>query len=143
MQLLGRSGRRDNRKKQDDHATTPQTRCLDYGTAHMLQMACILSYKTRCKTNEQENTHKKSYIWCSPHTPSMMHHTHHSISGNHSCLQFDKLASAGQYGHLNVLALCFASRMMDMRHNTCPHGSMVGGLSLVLCSRDTGHAKML
>jgi hypothetical protein len=50
------------------------------------------------------------------------------------------VVSRGQYGHLNVLELLFVSFWMDCLHRTWPHRMSIGGLSTVLCSRDTGHA---
>ena len=48
--------------------------------------------------------------------------------------------SFGQYGHLNRDP--FANRLNDSSATTCPHGIIIGGLSSVVCSFDTGQTKM-
>ena len=62
------------------------------------------------------------------------------MSGKKIARQLLRVASAGQYGHLKGRTLPLAIFCRDTLHRTCPQGSSMGGLSGVLCSRDTGQA---
>lgn len=61
----------------------------------------------------------------------------------YNCLACDGTCSLGQYGHLNLLDEPRMSFIMDVLLITWPQERSIGGESAVLCSRDTGHAKML
>lgn len=72
-----------------------------------------------------------------PHCPSVR-----PVSGKYISLHCAGVVSLGQYGHLKLRPVFFAIFAIDTLHSTCPHGSSIGGLSTVLWSLDTGHAKM-
>ena len=53
------------------------------------------------------------------------------------------MVSAGQYGHLKLREVARAILCTAFRDSTWPQGSIIAGLPWSVCSRETGHAKMV
>ena len=121
--------------------------CVGFTETSLL--AAPLSMQLQASTNlrVQHNPSYQILIWstCSWYALELFKHQigDYDKSGKTRARQAAIVVSTGQYGHLKLRLAALAIFTIAPLDRTCPQGSIMAGLLGSVCSRDTGHAKIV